>query len=180
MRRQLISLGLVAVLTYVSMGLACDRASNLRLARIVVGSLRDAQPLLVTLGLPDDKITLAVTWGDKLVVALANPDSTPTDKREIVARLIDAFEQVVLQTNVITDPHKKTLILAILGIAQIALNQIANNVEDAAKSAKLSANQTIGRFAAKRQWRCRDAVSGKFKKMEYCKANPATSVVETY
>lgn len=172
-----IALTLVCVLTLSSV--ACFGTSTKKWAGIVVSSLREAQPLLVSVGLPADKINTAIEWGDKLVVALNNPDNTTSDPKKIAENLINAFEQVVLQTDIIQDQQKKTLILAILGIANIALHNIVDDVTSN-PSARKAAGPVVLKFKQKTVWRCRNAKSGKWEKMEFCKANPATSVVETY
>lgn len=176
MRQQLTSLGLCALLVYATMGLKCDKATTLSWSKEVVSALRECEPLLVQAGLPAAQIDTAISWGDKLVTALENPSTGTGDPKQIAASLISAFEQVVLQTNLITDANRKTLILAILGIANIALHHIADNITPAQG---MAAGPVVGRFKASKVWRCRDAKSGRYEKMAYCKANPTITVVET-
>lgn len=177
MRRQIVSLALVGCLVYISMGFACSKATTLSWTKEVVSALSEAKPLLESIGLPGDKIATAISWGNKLVETLENPNSGG-DVKQIAASLINAVEEVVSQTGVIPDGPRKTLILAFLGIANIALHHIADNVTETA-AGRVAAGPVVLKFKTKAVWKCRDAKSGQYKKMEFCKANPDISVVET-
>lgn len=179
MRRQIVSVSLMFCLLYLSLGAGpCSKPNMLFWARESVSFLREAQPLLQSVGIPGDKIATAITWGDKLVVALEKPDTGTGDPKQIAQSLIKAFEEVILQTNIIPDGPKKTLILAILGLANIALRHIANQVTSTT-AGRVAAGPEIIKFKNKPEWKCRNAKNGRWEKMEFCKKNPDISVVET-
>lgn len=178
-KKQIISLTLVAVLTYMSMGFACSKASTLSWAKESVLYLQEAEPLLVELGLPADKIELAISYDNKLISALEDPNSGNGDPKQLAESLITAVEAVVQQTNVITNQHKKVVILAILGLVNIALHHIADNVTSTPTGA-FAAGPAVLKFKARPVWKCRSAQTGHYEKMEFCKAHPDVSVVEMY
>lgn len=172
--RRLTSIGLSLVLLYTTYGFACSKASTLTWAQEAVSALHEAGPLLQSVGVPLDKLNVAISAGDRLVAALQDPAAG--DPKQLAGLLIHAFEDVVAQTNIIGDANRKTLILAILGIANIALHHIADSIPPAAHTA---AGPVVLRFKAQPVWKCRDARSGHYQRMAYCKAHPDTSVVET-
>jgi hypothetical protein len=178
MRRQILSLTLICCMAYFGYGFACSKASTLSWSKEGVSALQEAQPLLVAAGLPADKITTAIEWGNKLVAKLEDPSSTPADPASLARGVITAFQDVVAQTNLIKDQQKKVVVLAILGIANIALHHIADAVLTPTSGVAL--DPVVGKFKAAKPWRCRSSQTGKFEKMSFCKNNPAVSVVEAY
>jgi hypothetical protein len=175
LRRQLVALLLIANIAYWGSGFACSKASTLSWSREVVSALREAGPLLQSLGVPLDKLNVAISAGDSLVAALENPSSN-TDTKALASNLIHAFEEVVAQTDVIGDANRKTLILAILGIADIALHHIVDSIPP---TNAVAASPAVLKFKASKVWQCRDAKTGKYQKMSFCKDHPDISVVET-
>jgi hypothetical protein len=112
---------------------------------------------------------------------------------DIAGRVIDSFEALITNdVGLIKDPSKRTWTLALLSAADISLHFIASQMVKIAKNAtaaqrfifswatqqtKDSADK-IRAFAKKPKLRCRDAVSGRFRKMEQCKLHPESTVVE--
>lgn len=176
MRKQIISLALMGCLVYISAGFACSKATTLSFTKDAVSFLQEAEPLLVQVGLPDGKIKTAIEYGTKLITAL---ETNSTDTKPLAEKLVAAFEEVVTQTNLIQDQKKKTLILAILGLTNIALHHVLDNITSTPTGAQ-GAGPALMKFKAKPVWKCRNAQSGRYEKMEFCKAHPDVTVVETH
>lgn len=178
MRRQIVSLALTMTLVYFGYGFACSKASMASAARDVVSALTDIQPILQQAGLPTDKVAQAITLGNKLVTYLEGGTTTNPDVIATISGLISAFNQLAAQTDLITNQHIKTLVIVSLGIANVALHYISNHVERQA-SGRLGASHTIAIFNKQKVWACRNAQTGRYEKMSFCKAHPDVTTVET-
>jgi hypothetical protein len=171
------------IATGVIFQLACDRKEMVSYAEDIVAGVNDAIPILSAAGAPTANLQIAANIGSNLVVAFKNNETA--NAVDLTAALIPAFEAVFSDANLIRDPGQRTIALATLAIARVGLRYISKRmVEEASKLPQAARSggkaATITRFAKTKDWHCRDSVSGQFKKMEYCKAHPATSQVETY
>jgi hypothetical protein len=95
---------------------------------------------------------------------------------EATAKAIAVFETIINQDAQIIPAKQRTIVLAILAAADIALHEISNELVNQGKAhhyqGKGSAAETIRRFAQKPQFRCRSSVTGKFVKTAQCKSDP--------
>lgn len=101
-----------------------------------------------------------------------------------VTRLI--IELIPIFTEVAAEFTDNTRVLVILALADIGLRVFANHYrpDSSVSSGRPSAagNVTAAKMRAfknRPKWRCRDSVSGQFKKMDYCRQFPERSQVET-
>lgn len=183
---------------------ACSTGSLVKNADRVGSALLEARPVFQSLidggVITNDrgvKILARLTEGaaDAKLLADAFRSGNNSDAVDISARLIDVMETLINQdAQLIRNPATRTTALAILAAADIALHVIADNLIKtaqanarvfdyamawAAPQAKKSV-EVIREYAKKPKLRCRDARSGRFLKMEQCKAHPDTTVVERY
>lgn len=144
----------------------------------VVEALNLSLPLLQQAGVNTGKIQTAITIGNQLVTAFkANQKDSAVD---LTSKLITAFEGIVTDVNTIPmNQATRTRILVGLAVGQIALRIIARNLQSSAPAGVQDVTP-ISTMAAKKQWRCRSSVSGRFEKMDVCKKSPSTTTVETY
>lgn len=172
---------LVALTSTVVITQGCDKESALKNSRRANSVLREVVPIFQANGLSTVRLQEAITLSDRLIVALET-GGTGSDPVALVSALISTFNALVSEDVLkIQNPQTKTIILVSLAIANIALREIANALaEEAPPTARSSRDaNVIESFRASPKWRCRDSVSGQFRKMDYCKANPSTSTVET-
>jgi hypothetical protein len=174
--RRLTAIGLAMALIYTTYGFACSRQSMLGAARDVVSALNDISPLLQQAGVSTAKLTQAISIANQLVTSFEN--NQDADTVALTSSLITAFNALAAESELITNQHTRTLVIVSLGIANVALHYIANHVERTA-SGRLGANHVIPRFNKQKVWACRDAQSGQYRKMSYCRAHPDVTVVET-
>lgn len=185
-----------------SFSTGCSSSSLARNADRVATALLQSQPIFQSLidggvipGSRGAQIIARLTEGARDAKALADAfrSGNNADAVDTAARLINVFETIISQdTLLISNPAQRTTVLAILAAADIALHIIADNLIKTAQAnarafdlvmawapaqAKQSA-ETIKRFAKKPKLRCRDAKTGRFLKMEQCKASPETTVIE--
>lgn len=148
-----------------------------------VNGLEKALPLLRNAGINVAKVEEAIGIGRQLAAAFeANNNESAIG---LTSSLITAFGGIVTETQRITNPATRTLILAGLAIVDLALHEISDSL--AQHEAKLSAGRRsapavrkISQYRAKKRWACRNSGTGRFEKMEFCEKNPATSTVETF
>jgi hypothetical protein len=112
---------------------------------------------------------------------------------ELAANVTSAFEQI-LQTdiNLVPAGWRRTAVMVALSVVDEVLHDIADDLAATADALrhhvlfgrfvqqieKSKAAEKLRAFAKKPRLRCRDAKTGKFLKMEQCKAHPETTVVE--
>jgi hypothetical protein len=171
----------------------------LRYAREGVGALNDILPILRANSIGTAKIEKGIQVGNKVLAAFENNQSS--DALLLTAELLDVFDQSVAEFELLKDGSAKTAILVGCAIAQVALRHFASLVESSVtavegyrssvpgvtsfqdSSAKTKAEEAkakIKAFKKQKQFRCKNAVTGKFAEMAYCKANPETSYVVTF
>lgn len=103
----------------------------------------------------------------------------------LVARLITLFEgDLLAQIARIPNAATRTILLVALAIANDQLHELADRLAKESKSVMRSVPvegaNVIQDFRAKPRWHCRNLQSGSIVDMGYCKASPATGVVETF
>lgn len=140
----------------------------------VVGAGEEVITILDANGVNTDRAKQFTYYGRQALIAIKADDGTALGHVEQCITLLTA---VANDAKVIKDRVKRTLALAILGIANRYLHNLADQLP---KGITTASARAVGNFAKQKKWRCRDSVSGQFRKMEYCKANPATTTVETY
>lgn len=158
---------------------ACPKKDNLVFwGEQVVGAATDAIPILTAAGVSTVKAEQFRDYGNKLVLAIKANDGTALG---YAASCIDLLEQVANDAKLITDPARRTTVLVILAVAEVALHHIANALP-APQAGRMSAGRsatTIQNFKAKKAWRCRSSQTGRYAKMDYCRAHPDVTTVET-
>ncbi len=169
-------------------------------AREGVTAMReDVLPILRANNIKTEKWEKGIGVGDKLVIAFENNQNG--DALLLTADLLNAFDDSVLDFELIKDGKVKTAVLVGCAIARIALRRLASLVQNTvtaieapgiilpgvtsfqnsgAQTKAEEAKATIKAFAKKKQFRCKNAATGKFAPMAYCKANPETSYVVTF
>lgn len=171
----------------------------IRYSRETVSLLRDVVPILNANHISTITIEKSINVGDRLVTAFENNDNA--NALLLTADLITAFEAAEGEYLLLKDGSAKTLILVGTALAKVALRHLANLVDDtlaAADHYRVSvpgvtsfqsssqqsqadqAKEKIRAFKKKKQSRCKNAVTGRFEKLEFCKANPSTSYVVTF
>lgn len=190
--RKLTAVALVLSLLVVSQSAfkcgGINKEKILPYAKETVSTLKDIRPILVAANYSVAKLDKAISAGDKLVAALESTGTGTGTKIELVASIINKVEDFAAETSLIKDPKTRTLILVGLAIADVALHRIADALAKDAESVPVTARrgagvtrtseQVILEFKVKLKYRCRDSVSGQFRKLQYCKENPATTQVE--
>lgn len=168
-------------------------------AREVIGGMRDALPVLQGAGVNTRNLEKGINTGDTLISAFENNDTS--NALLLVADLISAFEASEADAQLIPDSRKKIFVLAGLALTKIALRRLASRVDSAVvaadvagvkvsgvtsfddnkqKSKAQEAKRKIKAFIKKKQSRCKNAKSGRFEKMEFCRQFPDLSYVITY
>lgn len=167
---------IVFLITLSLLATACPKKTDVVFwAEQVVGSASDVITILAANGKDTTKAAQLRDYGQKLVAAIKANDGTALG---YAASCIDVLSAVAGDATVITDPAKRTLALALLGIANRALHSIIDSLPPPATFSHSKSAATIAAFKAKKRWSCRSSVDGRYHKMEFCKANPATSTVE--
>lgn len=163
---------------------ACDQ-NIVDNARLIVSVTTEVLPIFASAGVNVAKVQKAVDIANKLVTALEQNNSS--DAVKLTAALIPVFQEIVSDASLIQNPRTRTLVLATLAAAQIALRYISQKIQtkatDVGMAPAMGASRdgsVISEFAKKEKWRCRSSVTGKFEKMEVCKAHPDTTTVEGY
>jgi hypothetical protein len=175
------------------------REEFIQYSRETVSALRDVVPILRANNVSTDKLQKGIDIGDRLIAAFENNQSAQA--LELTAALVTAFQEVVVDVDVIKDARLKTLVLVGLAVGHVALQHLASLMDTAvvtvesshlripgvtafqsggAESKAAEDKAKIKAFSKKKQWRCKKALTGRFEKMEFCKANPATSYVVTF
>jgi hypothetical protein len=158
-----------------------------------VGIAREIVPIFESAGYSSHYVGEAIGAGDLLVTALnAHKDA---DALEQAAAMIDATNGIISDVINIQDQTKRTLILATLAGARIALRHISEKLKDVEdsgavvaggggmKGARRGGNTALAKvraFRTSKNFRCRSSQSGRWVEMSYCKAHPDVSQVETY
>lgn len=179
-RRSLLAFALVFCLLFT----ACPKRDQMiGYAEDVVSGLNAALPLFQSLGMNTAKIQQAVGIAGQLVTAFRQ--HADEDALNLTASLIPVFESIAADANLIQNPATRTKILVALAVAQIALRFIARNITSLPQAARATGGPSgnlarIHSFGSRKAWRCRSSVSGRYEKMEVCKASPETTTVETY
>jgi hypothetical protein len=134
---------------------ACTKQDALSNAEDVLNSLKGAAPLITQI-LPavGPQVNLDIDEAAKLV---ADIQANLTDGAvKLLDSLIPTFEEIVNKTSLIADVNTRTEILAILAVADIALNYLAVHLKKAAATTqgiiatRLSGN--VDRFASAPVW----------------------------
>lgn len=159
---------------------ACPKKSDVVFwSEQVVGAAEELLPILRANGRDTLQAERLVFYGKRLVAAVKADDGTAVSHAE---QCIILLQVVANDAQFISNPTTRTLALAILGLINRYLHSIADQLPAAAVKTRnpppTSSVRAVKVFAAKKVWRCRDSVTGRFAKMEYCKANPATTTVE--
>jgi hypothetical protein len=199
-RRQL-ALALILALFCLSLlgcgedGSQLTKADFIRYSHTTVTALTDVVPLLKANNISTVKFEKAIDIGDRLVTAFENSQNSAA--LDLTSALITAFEEIVAEVDLIKDQRVKTVVLVGLAAGHIALTHLADLMDDTiaqVESGRFSvpgvmswqnpqtdaAKATIKAFKKKKQWRCKNATTGRFEKMEFCKLNPETSYVVTF
>ncbi len=202
-RSRLMSVLLIAALLLTMSGCFGEKAPTrdafIRYSRETVAGMRDVVPILRANNISTTKLETGIDVGDRLVTAFENNNSA--DALALTAELISAFEEAQLDFELISDGRVRTAVLIGLAVANIALRRLADLVDEgiaalkayrislpgvtafqdsAVKSKAEEAKAKIREFRKKKQWRCKNAKTGRFEKMEFCKANPEQSYVVTF
>ena len=171
------ALVLVSALTFATLvsQTACTKGQMVAAAKDVASALHDAQPFITQL-VPGKaaRFAQAVGEAEKLVTAIEASDKTTA--ASLIADIFPAIDEVA------SDLGANTKVLAILAIANISLHFLVNHLPQS-KMLAVAGGATYAKLAAFKQrpvWRCRDASSGRFLKMEQCRLRPAMTVVERY
>lgn len=134
-----------------------------------------AGPLIAQL-----KPNLKSKWDKGTVIAghiiTAVEATNETEVSKLLVELIPIFTEVAAE---FTD---NTKVLVVLLLADIGLRFFANHYKVTSEVSGRSASAGGARvraFANRPKWRCRSAASGRFVKMDFCRAFPDKSVVET-
>lgn len=140
----------VGAILELSSGFACSKNQLLGYANDVLSSFKDAQPYISQL-LPNQValFTKLIASAGDLVTAITNSDKTGA--LAILSDITPSFGQIA------TALGGSPTVLAILGIADIALHFIANNISGiVAKPGTRISSQlaTVNSFKAQRVWGC--------------------------
>lgn len=123
---------------------------------------------------------------DSSILAQAFEQHDNTTALEKAAAITRSLEQLIAVDSKLIPQGKRTLVLALLAAADIAISEIANHTQkeaDAPTKVVLSRSadaQVMIKYAAKPRLQCRSSITGRFEKMDYCKANPNNSTVERH
>lgn len=174
MRQLTRALALFLTLTLTLASIACDSAS----INTVIKYTQRALPLLSAAG-----VSLA---NAQQVIDLSKQFQTNPQAATLSAITL-AFDRLVAEAQGIPEQGKRTAVLVALVAANIALQELADKylarVAANPNDPRLGAPQvraTLRHRAQREPWACRNAQTGKFEKMEFCKAHPERSVVETH
>jgi len=144
----------------------------------VISSVEAAVPLLQAEGV-DTKLATDV-------LDLARKFKTDPTAATLEACTI-AFDKLTARAQQIANPTKRTAVLVALVAANITLQKLAQKYLTLStrhpSDTRLGGANTrvaLSKVAHRAAWRCRDASGGQYRDMEFCKAHPDTSVVETH
>lgn len=165
------------LLTLALLNTACPKKENLIFwGEQVTDAASDVIIILKANGRDTTKAERFRDYGVKLVAAIKANNGTALG---YAASAIEILDQVAIEVQQMPDTNTKKIALAILGIANIALHRLVSSLPESAGQSNSREAEALERFRAKKRWRCRDSVNGRYAKMEYCRANPATTTVET-
>jgi hypothetical protein len=163
---------------------ACPKADSVaKLAGEVDEALGEVIPIFQANGLSVAKLQEARTYAAKVKSAFEAGEIT--NAVQFTSTLISFFQTIVAEASSIGNSTTRTIVLVGLAVGNIALKRLANKLADEAPVVRgpmrgAGPVRTIEEFRKKPNWRCRDSITGQFRKMEVCKANPSTTTVETY
>jgi hypothetical protein len=157
-----------------------------KIAKEVVGGLNDTIPIFQANGLDITQLVRARDYGQQLITALETTDGSGSGP--LLTSLINTFSGIIASTDVISDPRVRTIVLVSLAVANIALRRLADKLDDAiatvgaggmGAAAGSADARTARAFKRRPAWRCRNSQTGRFATMDFCRAYPAISQVET-
>jgi hypothetical protein len=175
-----------------------ERSQAVAIAKEVWETAQELKPVFEAAGLSipgsdsSGHLSTAITTGKDLYAAFN--DNRDADALTLTAALINVIDKDIFSDiQLIKDQSKRTWALAITAGIRIGLRRISNFLKPAEDAGMIRAERpgsraaakqrndkdTVRRFADTKNWRCRNSVTGRFEKMEFCKNNPAQSVVET-
>lgn len=176
------------------------REDVLRYSRLTADGLKDVVRILHTNNIQSKGFDKAVDLADKGVAAFEQ--HRDADGLALTAALIDVFEnEVVADVDLIKNQTTRTVVMVAVAVARVALTQLSAAIDKVITVAEVyrisipgvtafqssdaqtkaeAAKAKIKAFKKKKQWRCKNAVTGRFEKMDFCKAHPETSVVITF
>lgn len=172
--RQLRRTGYALLLaTLLVLNTACPKkATVVSIAEDVVAAAEEFLPVAESAGVPTGNIKTFLKFSKLGLAAIKTDDGTALGHYEVA---FTALRAVVGDVAVIKDPLKRTLALALVGIIDRTLHKL---VDQLPPSTPGLTGSSITEFRKHKVWRCRSSVTGQFKKLEFCKANPATTTVE--
>lgn len=179
--RKFVAVALMAAM--LSLGAACDKKKAVDYTRTAVQALKDTRSILTANNIPTSKLDLAITAGEAAQRAF---ESGAANSIDLASAFITAFEGVVADVEVIKDEQLRKYLTIGLLVGNIALHALADLLAKeegsnplAARTVRASSNvAAIAAFKRQRVWKCRNAITGRYAKAEFCKAHPDTSVVE--
>lgn len=143
----------------------------------------DLIPILQSAGINTGHALQFADYSSKLFAAIKANDGTAVGYAESA---ITVLRDVAADVQVIHDPVKRTLALALLGLADRYLHKLADQLGPAAIAStskippaqRSRAASVLAAYSTHEVWRCRNSITGRFEKLEFCKANPSTTTVE--
>ena len=171
------------------------KAQILMWAQIGVDTAREVLPSFAEAGRNTAKVDEWLAISQKAITAIRNNDGRAityiTDSIKIV-------KDVIAEGQLIKDPNKRMIAVLALVAAQVALQNVAANLPNEALKAadelaaadsgdvkqsairKRKPSEILRAFAKERKPQCKRADNGRFASMDYCRANPLTTMVVTY
>lgn len=177
------SLALALVFTIVLAG--CSKTSAAKYTRIATDAVESTEAIFSANGLPVVNLQKVVAAGRAAQRAFESGASNALD---LLSAFISSYEDwIASDVDLIKDQRTRTIVLVALSVGNIALHALVDMLDQGTpatiRTAAMPSSNTLAtleNFRAKPRWRCRSSISGRFEKMDYCKANPATSQVEHY
>lgn len=175
--RKVYSLVLCAGLIYLSMGFACDKATVISRSRRIVSIAEKTLPIFQTNGV-DTALLREFIDGAKQLVTAAEQNQTE-NALALAASLTKAFDEILIQVDLIRDSKIKTLVLVGLEVLNVSLEELAQDLQGSLPTGRVGGDAAMVRaFAQRRAWKCRSSQTGRFEKMKWCAAHPDISTVE--
>lgn len=181
------ALGLIAVLLLATTAFDCDKKNPeeakqqfIAYAKDIRNSVVAAAPLINKL-----KPEFTAQWNRAIDISGQMISAVGHSQKDTVAALV--VELVPIFTNVIDQFTDNQNVLIALALGNVALSFFANHYLDSVVSgspgrpsaAGNTAKARVAAYAARKKWRCRNAVNGRYAPMEYCVSHPSSSTVET-
>lgn len=179
------ALALSAVLLLTCTAFDCEKktpeeqkAQFIAYAKDIRNSVIAASPLIAKL-----KPQLVPAWNRAIDISGQMISAVEHSDKVTVSALL--VELVPIFTDVIDQFTDNQNVLIALALGNIALSFFVNHYlsESASsggpKRASTRGENKVVEFARRPRWKCRDAVHGVYRKMEFCVAHPSSSTVET-